>query len=694
MRLAAVSMVRSECDIIESFVRHNAAFFDRLYILDHRSTDTTPDILRKLAEEGLPLTLSREGYGIFYQGPSMTHLIKRAFEDHPWDFIIPLDCDEFLRIPDRSALEAALADLGAASIGLSDVINYVPTENDDWNERDVLRRIVHRTQLIPDISCKIGKVIIPGAVIKQPGFSLNEGHHGVCIGGKPVPERRIEGLSLAHFPVRSVDQFTLRTILCRLAWASRSDYNPSWGWHYGMFFKQLKANPKISIADLTEAALLYVDIYHEPGRTPHRKVLVHEPVIPTYDHLRFTDLADMAVLPPILDMMEFVVDELRAARMASAGHSMPAALSAEPVADTIVDRVEGGAVVKANGAAPHTFQSFWHGDALSPYELFCLKSFIDCGYAVDLYTYDVDLVVPAGVRVCDAAELISRKEVFVYQAEGFGKGSPSAFSNHFRYRLLAEKGGWWIDTDVVCLSDRIPAVAEFYARQDADFVACGTMHFEPGHPVMLRCLEQTMKLGRAVKWGDTGPRMLTRVLEELGCLERAVPASVCYPIHYSQALDALRPSQTAVLAPRIESSLFLHVWNSMLVHCGVHKACLAPKGSVLRALMDKHPVDGWVGEYDGGTLEGALGLKADLNASAEENRRLQDALELQAAEGERARAQLEELAARQLAEVKAKNERQRIELDAMLASTSWRLTAPVRASSRCLSALGLFSRRK
>ena len=29
MHLAAVSIVRSECDIIESFVRHNATFFDR-----------------------------------------------------------------------------------------------------------------------------------------------------------------------------------------------------------------------------------------------------------------------------------------------------------------------------------------------------------------------------------------------------------------------------------------------------------------------------------------------------------------------------------------------------------------------------------------------------------------------------------------------------------------------------------------
>ena len=98
---------------------------------------------------------------------------------------------------------------------------------------------------------------------------------------------------------------------------------------------------------------------------------------------------------------------------------------------------------------------------LSPYEQFCLKSFVDCGYAVDLYTYDLALVVPAGVRVCDAAELISPDEVFVYQAEGFGKGSPSAFSNYFRYKLLVEKGGWWIDTDVVCLTDRIPAVDEF-----------------------------------------------------------------------------------------------------------------------------------------------------------------------------------------------------------------------------------------
>lgn len=697
MHLAAVSIVRSECDIIESFVRHNATFFDRLYILDHRSTDTTPDILRRLADDGLPLVLSREGYGIFYQGPTMTQLIKRACDDHPWDFIIPLDGDEFLRVPDRATLEAALADLDPASIGLSEVVNYIPTASDDPDELDVLRRIVHRAKTKPDTGSRIFKVVIPGAVIRQPGFSLNEGHHGVCIDGRPVAERRVEGLSLAHFPVRSIDQFILRTILCRLAWSSRSDYNPSWGWHYGTFFKQLKSKPAVSAADLTAAALLYDDIYTGSGQTPVERALVREPVTPAYDRLRFTTRDDMAVLPPVLDMMEFVVDELRAARMSSAGYAEPAALEARTPARAIGKPVAARALADESRSLRNRFQSFWHGGVLSPYEQFCLKSFVDCGYAVDLYTYDLALAVPAGVRVRDAAELISPDEVFVYQAEGFGKGSPSAFSNYFRYKLLVEKGGWWIDTDVVCLTDRIPAVDDFFARQDADLVACGTMYFEPRHPIMLRCLEQAIKLGRSVKWGDTGPRLLTRVLKESGAIDRAAPAAVCYPIHYSQALDVLRPSQTAVLAPRLESSLFLHVWNSMLVHLGVEKTCLPPQGSLLRRWADKHPVDGWIGEYDGHTLECALSVKAELNACAEEKRAVQAALERQAAvaagqlaEAEAANAQAEAAHA----EAEAANKRQRIQLDAILASTSWRMTAPIRAGSRCLSALRLLGRRR
>ena len=107
------------------------------------------------------------------------------------------------------------------------------------------------------------------------------------------------------------------------------------------------------------------------------------------------------------------------------------------------------------------------------------------------------------------------------------------------------------------------------------------MYFKPQHPVMVQCLEQATKLGRAVKWGDSGPRLFTRVLTDFGLIERAAPASVCYPTHYAQALDALRPSQTATLAPQIEGALFLHLWNGMLTFGGVNKTCLPPKRLVV-----------------------------------------------------------------------------------------------------------------
>lgn len=243
------------------------------------------------------------------------------------------------------------------------------------------------------------------------------------------------------------------------------------------------------------------------------------------------------------------------------------------------------------------FQSFWHRGPLSPYERFCLRSFIDYGHEFDLYTYDTTLTVPVGVRVCDASKLMNRNEVFTYQA-GFGKGSPAAFANLFRYRLLVEKGGWWVDSDVVCLTEHIPIVSEFFALEEVDRVNNAILYFEPGHPVMLRCLDDARKLGRTIRWGETGPLLLTQVLKELGCFNRAFTSSVCYPIHYNQAIDVLRPAAAAALALQIKRSLFLHLWNAKLISCGIRKIYLPPRGSLLRGLVEEHPVSGWMGEYD------------------------------------------------------------------------------------------------
>jgi hypothetical protein len=50
----------------------------------------------------------------------------------------------------------------------------------------------------------------------------------------------------------------------------------------------------------------------------------------------------------------------------------------------------------------------------------------------------------------DAADILPRDSIFCLSAR-LRKGSYSAFSNVFRYQLVLDRGGWWVDTDLVCL---------------------------------------------------------------------------------------------------------------------------------------------------------------------------------------------------------------------------------------------------
>jgi Alpha 1,4-glycosyltransferase conserved region len=251
------------------------------------------------------------------------------------------------------------------------------------------------------------------------------------------------------------------------------------------------------------------------------------------------------------------------------------------------------------------FQSFWWGGPLSPYEWLSLKSFIDLGHRFDLYSFDPHIAVPAQVRVRDAAELAGRAEFFVYES-GFGKGSPAGFANLFRYILLAERGGWWVDTDVVCLSDAIPDYPQFVARQVDGLLNNAVLRFEPRHPVMLRCLELAQEKGRSVRWGDTGPLMLTPIMQELGETQGIFAPSVCYPVDHLHALDVLRPSALARVTAQSEGSQLLHLWNQILTNAGVRKTYLPPRGSLLRNLVERHQIGGWDGEYDDAEISAAV----------------------------------------------------------------------------------------
>lgn len=93
-RIAVVSMMKNEADIVESSIRHWAKFADKIYICDHKSTDRTHEILDLLKDEGLNLEISSFNRDEKIQAEITNQLINRAI-DEGFDLILPLDADEF-----------------------------------------------------------------------------------------------------------------------------------------------------------------------------------------------------------------------------------------------------------------------------------------------------------------------------------------------------------------------------------------------------------------------------------------------------------------------------------------------------------------------------------------------------------------------------------------------------------------------
>src|SRR5436190_14741446 len=118
---------------------------------------------------------------------------------------------------------------------------------------------------------------------------------------------------------------------------------------------------------------------------------------------------------------------------------------------------------------PQLFQSFWYGAELSPLEHLCVRSFLDAGHEVCLYAYDGVANVPSGCRVEDADTVVPRAEVFLHQ-DGIHAESVGAFSDVFRYRLLAQSGGWWVDTDVLYLGTELAETEYVFAEQEPGII--------------------------------------------------------------------------------------------------------------------------------------------------------------------------------------------------------------------------------
>jgi len=250
-------------------------------------------------------------------------------------------------------------------------------------------------------------------------------------------------------------------------------------------------------------------------------------------------------------------------------------------------------------------QSFWHGADISVLERLSMSSFLSFGHPFHLYTYDEVKGVPLGVEQRDAGSIIPRTSLFTNL-----KGSVGIFADWFRQELLFDRGGFWVDLDVVCLRPFVFAENDVYGLESRGTVSNAVIRLSRGHGLAreladrvrfpnrlhrydglrlsAKKLARRFFLGNDIRrqgWGESaGPRGLTKALHRRGMLASAQPVDAFFPIAH-QAWKSIYHSDGAAATSAIRDSHAVHLWNEMARReAGFDKNATYPPRSLIELL--------------------------------------------------------------------------------------------------------------
>jgi hypothetical protein len=223
---------------------------------------------------------------------------------------------------------------------------------------------------------------------------------------------------------------------------------------------------------------------------------------------------------------------------------------------------------------PDVIQSLWIGPRLSPLEQLCISSFLHNGHPFHLYAYERIEGVPDGAVVLDAGEILPSSRIFKYTHFD----SYAGFANFFRYKLLLEKGGWWVDTDTVCLKPfefREPYVFSSEMNESAPNVndipvvgSCVIKAPRESEIMQAAWANCDRRNPSELAWGESGPTLLRRLVGELSLRQYVRPPDVFCPLH---CLEWDRQLQTGIAWTFGAQTVAVHLWHEMWRRAGADK---------------------------------------------------------------------------------------------------------------------------
>jgi hypothetical protein len=252
-RCVGVSCVRNEADVIELMVRYNLQWLDELHIINNLSIDRTDWILAQLQEEGLPLHWNHGQDQDHQQEGLLSQLAHRLARRDDVEFIVPLDADELLVVPDREAFHQTLATIPPLGGGAINWRTFLPAA-ECGDERPYFRRMLRYRSHEPFI-----KLILRSRTVLE--YEWLAGQHNATHRQHPVKPVRQVALAncyLAHYPVRSPLQLARKVVVGANALLQKANRLALEGGHWLKLATQLRASGyDINQIDCEAVALSY-----------------------------------------------------------------------------------------------------------------------------------------------------------------------------------------------------------------------------------------------------------------------------------------------------------------------------------------------------------------------------------------------------------------------------------------------------
>lgn len=206
-------------------------------------------------------------------------------------------------------------------------------------------------------------------------------------------------------------------------------------------------------------------------------------------------------------------------------------------------------------------QSLWVGPKLSPMEQLSIRSFLRHGHEFHLFTYGPVDNVPEGVVLKDANAVIP---LSLRDYKAFPK--LALFADFFRYKLLLDRGGWWVDTDTICIRP-FDFTTEYVFSSEAQQLTSqphinnGNIKAPAGSAIMRHCWETCLASDPArLQWAQSGPALIAPAVVKFG-LERYVqsPEALC-PVPWWDVAKFYDPTVKLALP---DAARAIHLWGNM-----------------------------------------------------------------------------------------------------------------------------------